>query len=263
MSVAESSGHEFSIGRVVGHTFGVIARNFVTIGVLALLLVVPLFVLDFVSSQATMGSAENVANPFQLGIGAIVSVILYLVMALVMQAAIMYATVRDLNKQPVRFGEAVSTGLKHIVPLFLIGLVSTLGMTLGLILLIVPGIILALMWVVSAPTRVVENTGVFESLGRSRELTSGHRWAIFGLLVMYALLVFALSMAITPFWFQIMQAMATGTLSTGTLVLYSAVNSILGMLQIVIGSSGIAAIYYELRTSKEGIGPEALAAVFD
>jgi hypothetical protein len=31
----------------------------------------------------------------------------------------------------------------------------------------------------------------------------------------------------------------------------------------VIASAGVASIYYELRSTKEGIGPEALAAVFD
>jgi len=31
----------------------------------------------------------------------------------------------------------------------------------------------------------------------------------------------------------------------------------------VIASAGVASIYYELRSIKEGIGPEALASVFD
>jgi hypothetical protein len=41
------------------------------------------------------------------------------------------------------------------------------------------------------------------------------------------------------------------------------VSAALGVLVSVIVSSGVAAIYYELRTTREGIGPEALASVFD
>jgi hypothetical protein len=35
------------------------------------------------------------------------------------------------------------------------------------------------------------------------------------------------------------------------------------MITSIIGSTFVAAIYYELRQIKEGIGPEALASVFD
>jgi hypothetical protein len=35
------------------------------------------------------------------------------------------------------------------------------------------------------------------------------------------------------------------------------------MLAAVLNAASIASIYYELRVIKEGIGPEALASVFD
>jgi hypothetical protein len=35
------------------------------------------------------------------------------------------------------------------------------------------------------------------------------------------------------------------------------------MISGIISSAGTASIYFELRSIKEGIGPEALAAVFD
>ncbi len=46
---------------------------------------------------------------------------------------------------------------------------------LGLIALIVPGIILAIMFSLAFPVLLIENKGVLESMGRSRELVS-HRW---------------------------------------------------------------------------------------
>ena len=40
-------------------------------------------------------------------------------------------------------------------------------------------------------------------------------------------------------------------------------STITAIIYVVIAAAGIASIYYELRVIKEGIGPEALAAVFD
>jgi len=45
----------------------------------------------------------------------------------------------------------------------------------GVIALIVPGIILSIMFTLAFPVLLIENRGVFDSMGRSRELV-GHRW---------------------------------------------------------------------------------------
>jgi hypothetical protein len=180
-----------------------------------------------------------------------------------LQAGVVHIAVRDLNSQPASIGDAISTGLRHVIPLILIAIVSTIGIAIGLVLLIVPGIILGMMWAVSVPARVVERTGIFESLGRSSDLTKGHRWAIFGLVVAYILLSVALSLALLPIQAQVMMAVVQGTGPSTTFYLFFGVSTVITMIQSVIASAGIAAIYYELRVVKEGIGPEALAAVFD
>ncbi len=48
-----------------------------------------------------------------------------------------------------------------------------------------------------------------------------------------------------------------------TVLLQVAVSLIVQPLQTMIATAGIASVYYELRSIKEGIGPETLAAVFD
>jgi hypothetical protein len=40
-------------------------------------------------------------------------------------------------------------------------------------------------------------------------------------------------------------------------------NTILRAISLIVSSTGVAVIYYQLRASKEGIGPAELAAVFD
>jgi len=51
-----------------------------------------------------------------------------------------------------------------------------LGVMVGFLFLIVPGVILAICWLVSAPVLVVEKVGVFRAMERSLALTRNHRW---------------------------------------------------------------------------------------
>jgi hypothetical protein len=65
---------------------------------------------------------------------------------------------------------------------------ATLGIALGFLALIVPGVLLALRWSVVAQVAALENDGWLPSLRRSRELARDHYWHIFGLLLITGLL---------------------------------------------------------------------------
>jgi hypothetical protein len=55
-----------------------------------------------------------------------------------------------------------------------------IGVTLGLVLLIAPGLYLLSIWAVTAPAIVIERRGVFDALGRSRHLVRGNGWPVLG-----------------------------------------------------------------------------------
>src|SRR3712207_1516253 len=58
-----------------------------------------------------------------------------------------------------------------------VGLVAGIGIVLGLVLLIVPGLILLTIWAVVSPVVVIEGRGL-DALGRSRELVRGNGWQV-------------------------------------------------------------------------------------
>jgi hypothetical protein len=60
----------------------------------------------------------------------------------------------------------------------------------GFLALIVPGLILITIWAVVAPAIVVENQGVIDAFGRSRELVRGNGWNVF-FAVLLAFLILA------------------------------------------------------------------------
>jgi len=69
------------------------------------------------------------------------------------------------------------------LPLFLLSIVVGVCVTIGFILVIVPGLFLLTIWAVSAPAVVLERRGVLDALGRSRELVRGNGWNVFGVIV--------------------------------------------------------------------------------
>jgi hypothetical protein len=68
--------------------------------------------------------------------------------------------------------------------LLLVGLIVGIGIFVGFILIVIPGVILATLWSVAAPVVVLERPGNLRALRRSRELVRGD-----GLNVFYVILV--------------------------------------------------------------------------
>ena len=89
---------------------------------------------------------------------------------------------RDGRSTP-RSGKIFSRVAPSILPLLGAGLLAGLGIALGFLLLIVPGLYLITIWAVVAPVIVVEKPGVFAAFGRSRELVRGHGWTVFGIVL--------------------------------------------------------------------------------
>jgi Uncharacterised protein family (UPF0259) len=79
-----------------------------------------------------------------------------------------------------------------LVPLIVAGFLAGLGIGIGFILVIVPGLILATIWSVIGPAIVVERIGALDAFGRSSQLTKGHRWPVFGVIVITFIIVFVI-----------------------------------------------------------------------
>jgi hypothetical protein len=260
MSVAEAQPAKLRIARVVQLTGQVIARNLGLFGILSLLINTPLVILVFTvlqpGFQAGDFSFTNLA-PVMAGL------LVFLVGYVVLQAAIIYITVRDLNGQRPPLGESLAVGFREFFPLIAISLLYTLGIVVGMLLLIVPGFILLCSWSVTTPVRVVERLGILDCFGRSYALTKGSRGKIFGLFVIYVVIEIVIALIITAFTGTAgAEAAADDPLSTASLIAAGG-EIVSNTISSVILTAAVAALYYELRVLKEGIGPEALASVFD
>lgn len=257
MTVTESSGARFDFGRVASRTFGLIGRNFVPFAVLSLIFSgIPALLVMLI--QPTLIAQQDPTMILIVAYGA--GFISYLA-GLVLTAALTRASVDELSGKTVAIGSALATGVALILPLIGLGLIMGIAIVFGLILLIIPGIYLALRWAVAAPVLVVERPGVFKSMERSAKLTENHRWAILGLVVFYAIIVIVLQaivLLVVPGG-----AMALAGLSQdGPPILAIILLTALQVVTSMIATVGVAAIYFELRQIKEGVDVNELAQVF-
>jgi hypothetical protein len=97
--------------------------------------------------------------------------------------------VRADGRRDLTAGQLVSSARHAIWPLIAAGILAGIGIAIGFVLLIVPGLFLLTIWSVIAPAIVVERRGVFEAFGRSRELVRGEGWNVFGVIVVVFLIV--------------------------------------------------------------------------
>jgi hypothetical protein len=264
MAIESASAKTFSIGSVISNSFTVIGHNFVTFAIIAALSEIPSIAFSwlitglnpFVRAQLTVHAGTSRAAYAGMFIA---GMLLSLIFTYVLQAALIYGTVSDLNGRRASFGACLATGLRSFIPLAAIAILVGLGVGVGFVLLIVPGIILALGWSVAIPVRVIEHTPIFGVFGRSWQLTSGHRGSIFGLFLILFLGAIGLQLAILPF----SGATFGGIAPVQSSLIYIALAVIVRVVLAMFGATMIGVLYYELRSVKEGVGPEALAAVFD
>lgn len=87
------------------------------------------------------------------------------------------------------FGEVWPRLMPRFGALVVTSILSGLGILAGMILLVVPGLVLATWWFVAAPVVMLEDKSGAAALGRSRELVSGNGWTVFGLFFVMAILV--------------------------------------------------------------------------
>lgn len=245
--MADTTG-KIDISRVLNNTFGVISRNaFVFLGLSLLIVGLPNAIIQYIQ-----GSPEAMTGAFASSTAIITGAagfFVFLFLSVVLQATLIVATLNDLGNKEINLGDCINQAIRKFLPLFGLGLVFGLGIFLGMLLLIVPGIILYLMWIVAAPVMMAEDKGIIDSLKRSAELTSGSKGMIILLVIIFvviAAIIGGIGGALS--FFSVSAALIVATI----------INTITGALQ----GAGIASIYVDLRTAKEGTDSSTLADVF-
>jgi hypothetical protein len=140
-------------------------------------------------------------------------------------------------------GQLLRAAAPVLGQLILVGIVAGIGVVIGFVLVIIPGLFLLTIWSVAAPVVVLERPGVLAALRRSRELVRGNGWQVFGV-------IFTLYIAVGIVSFLI-EGVAESAGSAAGIV----ARVIVGVLTAPLSALAASVLYFELRGSRRGQSP--------
>lgn len=241
----------FRVGAVFSRAFDLLFRDFVKFYLLAALAWSPMLILGVFGAlnANSIENGEHVAGVIAGGLGA---VMLSVALFILSQAVVLYGAIEEMRGNTFAIGASLRIGLARFFPIFGMFILLGLGLMVGFVLLIVPGIMLAMAWYVALPACIVERKGPAGSLSRSAELTKGNRWRIFGI----AAILYVVNMVVQSTIQFALLALAGQAVSSIGVFLWS-------VLVGAFGSIVIAVVYHDLRVAREGIDVDRIAAVFE
>jgi MFS family permease len=193
--------------------------------------------------------------------------LLGLVASAASQAATVVAVSNVYLDRPASVSDSFSRVKGEILPVIGLSLVMGIAVGFASILLLVPGILLALMWAVAVPAKVLEDKGVFDAMSRSSELTQGSRGRIF----VIGLMIFALGLGVGSLLQAPIMIVAGASIFSGKARALGAgwqVASQVGTFisQCLVGPIGTIAfslVYYDQRVRKEAFDLQLMMSTLD
>jgi hypothetical protein len=240
-TVAPVAEGEFRIGRVFSRTLTLLLRNFPIYFAVAAVAALP-----GVLVENSISDKDPMVSPQLAGL------LVMLLLGPLSQAIMLHTAFQDMSGRRISLSESVRAALGRWLPLVGLSICVGVGIVCGFILLIVPGFTLMIMWYVANPACIVERLGVFASMGRSSELTKGHRWSIFGMWLLIAIASGVISAVLKA---VLGLSGSTGLVIVGTLALTALAGAFAAVFAIVT--------YHDLRVAKEGVDTRHIVAVFD
>jgi hypothetical protein len=221
---------ELTVGGVLARTFDIYRDQFGVLVGAALLV----FAVEAVASFALPAALAAVA--------ALISIVLT-----TFYQGMVVALVHDVQdgRRDSSVGDLLRSVSPVVVPLFVVSLLAGLGIGIGFVLLIIPGLFLLTVWAVVAPVTVLERPGIFAAFGRSRELVRGHGWTVLGAIVLVFVIVLCAGIV----------AAIIGTAVGGGDEIEAVVGWLLNALVQPLAALVAAVLYFALRPREPAADP--------
>jgi hypothetical protein len=206
MQPEQGISRELGLGEAISKTFQVFRQDFAKYFVLYAVVGIIVQVVTTLAQQAFVvpmlpmnPTPQQVSNFFSGLFGA-----LFLLIGVIFVVNIIFSTIaqgsaitlasEQITKGEASLGASIRFATSRLLSIWAVSIVVGIIVFLGILALIVPGIILAVMYSLALPVLLIEKKGVFESMSRSRQLVS-HRWAkTFGTFLVLGIIVIAASL---------------------------------------------------------------------
>ncbi|MFL5930902.1 MAG: glycerophosphoryl diester phosphodiesterase membrane domain-containing protein [Gaiellaceae bacterium] len=169
---------------VLSQSWDLYKRFFVQLVMTAVPVFVVLGLLD-----AILSSFGDDDSAFALVLWSLVALVVSIVGYFWLQGALVeaIADIRD-GRADLSVGDVYARVRPRLPALIAAGIVAGIGIAIGLVLLIIPGLFLLTRWSLVSPAVVVEKRSAGEALSRSWELVKGNSWTMFGIIIVTVIL---------------------------------------------------------------------------
>ena len=221
-------------------TFRVLGKNLIPFIILGLVIAMPTLWFDYWIGQTLSGNAHL-----------LVSWLVDSLSLTLMQAVYAYGVFHTLRGGDASTVVTLVQASRAFPLACLASLLATLVIGIGTLLLIIPGIILSVALWLAVPAAAIEKKRPPAALGRSLELTKGHRWKVFGFLVLYLISAFAAANLMPQ---TLYQQPVLGHFTQPSIWVDWVLEAIVAV------AAGVT--YYDLRFLKDDMDSESLGEVF-
>lgn len=252
-----------SIGELIDAAFRLYRIEWkALIGIVALVVVPATFIELWLTQQAIAGfdpstaaieGTSDAVNRFlfvTLGVFAVEFLLIqpFLVAAIARAAADVYLG------NPISIGRTFRTALGLLPWILLVTILTSIATLLGLLLLVLPGIFIAVRLTVAPAALVVEGLRGTAPLGRSWQLTRGSFWRLLGLLIVSGLIT-----AVVGAILGVPGELAVQALGPDAWPISGLVNAAATVLVTPFSMLVIVLYYFDQRIRKEGFDIEVMA----
>lgn len=252
---------EFSVGDILKLSFSLYFSNLPAFLPLSLIAFLPSFAVVFLPASSTFHNPlvlePAVLDPrnaeyWEFVMAGTRESFVDLLCGIWLQAGLAFGVVRHLRGGKPGFLETFVQSLRMLIPALLVAAVVAIATGIGLLLIVVPGVIIALVLWVAVPAAVVERNGL-RALGRSAQLTNGYKGQIFGLALILTILQMVAASVVVMLASTVMIDPVSGFV----------VLQLCGVVLSGIWATAVSVTYHDLRVLKEGVDTRVVSQVFE
>jgi hypothetical protein len=228
-------------GEILDMGFRIVRNHFVLLVGLYAILYVPIGL----ASQLVVGRNE-IPDPLTLLAGLLPIILVWLLLQPILTAAVTHAIAESYLSRTVSLGGALRFSFSIFLPLVGTSILATIIVMTGFLVLIIPGIVLWLTFMLLTPVMVIERIFAFRAMERSWGLAKRNLLRLFGVWIVALVLITVLT--------------GGADLVAGFIPWVGVVLS--GIVQGAANAFGTAAfvvVYFDIRCRKEAFDLEHLA----
>ncbi|MCP4181117.1 MAG: hypothetical protein GY756_25410 [bacterium] len=259
----ENKKKYITVGNIFNEAFNLYFNNFTK-------LCMPFIIVSFPTTLLIQIYQKNIIDSFPqsdtipiLALTFVFSMLSYFIYSIVVLFIIIISA-RAYNGEKELLSISFNKYFKKLFPCFILVFLMYMALTIGFVLLLIPGIILALGWYVVTVVLVEEDEGIIGSFSRSWNLTKGYKGTLFVISILIGLIVIAFLAILSV----IVSKLVSGSIASITTISNnpdSTENIIIYLLSQIIApiyTCIVVVVYYNLKKEKESFETEQLADSF-